>query len=368
MKLPFDLGVKFIFRLVAPGFVLALGLYPLLAGLRDASGVTVPIEYMFIGNILVAGWLMILLDQPIYMLFEGRRFWPNWLWRIFHYFEQQRLNELLRNEDEAYKLSNSAEGPKKRLFTKRNLEAWVQIRAFPIDEEQGKYEARYPTRLGNLLTAYETYPDIRYGLDGVFYWSRIWLRLDKDLREELDTKQAVADSGIYLSFALYLNAVIWSVYSLRFIEQTKISDHLPKIIDPQIVALSLFLLAYTVYRLSLYGQTQYGEAFKSVFDDNERKIDVSSVVKRVAAIIGDSSILNLDRREQFLIAWRYLHNYRVRCTKPECLKRDPMSPEEFKQHYGSAHQSINQRSNSDGSSGRDLTTDHQQKVQSGVQK
>src|SRR6185295_4167103 len=265
MKLPFDLGVKFIFRLVAPGFVLALGLYPLLAGLRDASGVTAPVEYIFIVSILIAGWLMILLDQPIYMLFEGRRFWPNWIWRFFHWIEQQRLAELILSEDKLYRLAESTEGPKKRLFTKRRLEAWVQIRAFPLDEEQGQYYAPYPTRLGNLLTAYETYPDRRYGLDGVFYWSRIWLRLDKDLREELDTKQAVADSGIYLSFALYLNAVIWGVYSLWFINQTRVFDHLPKIIDPQILALAFFLLAYTVYRLSLYGQTQYGEAFKSVF-------------------------------------------------------------------------------------------------------
>ena len=90
MKLPFDLGVKFIFRLVAPGFVLALGLYPLLAGLRDASGVTAPVEYIFIVSILIAGWLMILLDQPIYMLFEGRRFWPRADNSAPHHWTSQR--------------------------------------------------------------------------------------------------------------------------------------------------------------------------------------------------------------------------------------------------------------------------------------
>ena len=337
MKLPFELGVKFIFRLVAPGFVLSLGMYPLLAGLRDASAVTVPVEYIFLVNIFVTGWLIVLLDQPIYMLFEGRRFWPNWLWRIFHSIEEQRLRELLLFEDKTYTLSESSEGSKKRLLKKRLAETWVQIRTFPIEEQSGKYHARFPTRLGNLLMAYETYPDTRYGLDGVFYWQRIWLRLDKDLKEELDTKQAVADSGIYLSFALYVSAVIWTVFSLSFIQQTQINAHLPNIVHPAILALSFVLLAYITYRVSLYAQAQYGEAFKSVFDNNERKIDLSSVVSIVADIVLDASIFNLDRRQQALIAWRYLHNYRVKCTRPECADRGPMSPKEFEEHYASKH-------------------------------
>jgi hypothetical protein len=367
MKLPFELGVKFIFRLVAPGFVLSLGMYPLLAGIRDASGVTAPIQYIFIVSTLVAGWLIVLLDQPIYMLFEGRRFWPSWLWKFFHLIEHQRLAELLRIEDETYKLSQIGTESKKRLFTKRNLESWVRIRAFPFDE-QGKYQAQFPTRLGNLLTAFETYPDIRYGMDGVFYWSRIWLRLDKDLREELDTKQAVADSGIYLSLVLYLNAAIWAIYCSGYIQQTTVNDHLPRIIHPAILAISFFLAAYIVYRLSLYAQAQYGEAFKAVIDDNERKIDVSSVVKTVADIVVDSSILNLNRRQQYLIAWRYLHNYRVRCTRPECVQRDPMSPEGFKEHYGSCHPPQKPKEKNDGGHQRDITPDHKQEVQSGLQK
>jgi hypothetical protein len=301
------------------------------------------------------------------MIFEGRRFWPNWLWKFFYSIEQQRLAELLRLEDATYKLSQTGTESERRVFTKRNSETWVRIRAFPFNE-QGKYQAQFPTRLGNLLTAYETYPDIRYGMDGVFYWSRIWLCLDKDLREELDTKQAVADSGIYLSFALYLNAVIWAVYCSGYIRQTKINDHLPAIIHPAVLAVSFFLAAYIIYRLSLYAQAQYGEAFKSVFDDNERRIDVSSVVKTVADIVGDPSILNLDRRQQYLIAWRYLHNYRVRCTRSECAECDPISPEEFKQHYASRHQPQKQKEKNDEGKHRDITPDDKQEVQSGLQK
>jgi len=366
MKLPFGLGVKFLFRLIAPGFVLSLGMYPLLAGFRDATGVSVQVEYIFVVNMLLTGWLIALLDQPIYMLFEGRRFWPGWLWKSFYKLEEQRLAELIRIEKENSRLSKSSNKLfETKLFTKRNLEAWVQIREFPFDE-QGEYHAAFPTRLGNLLTAYETYPTIRYGMDGVFYWYRIWQRLDKEVREELDTQQAVADSGIYLSFALYANAVIWAFYSTPSIQQTAINQHLPVIIRPWVLVPLCLITGYTVYRLSLYAQAQYGEAFKSLFDNNERKIDVSAVVRRVADILFDYSILNLDRRQQFRIAWRYLHNYRVKCTRQECAERLPMSPEDFKEHYASSHKLQKQKEEKDGSGQRDITPNHKQKIQSHI--
>jgi hypothetical protein len=366
MKLPFELGVKFVFRLIAPGFVLSLGMYPLLAGLRDATGVSAKIEYIFIVNMLITGWLVVLLDQPLYMLFEGRRFWPGRLWKWFYKIEQRRLAKLLKIAAETSELSkNSKELYEKRIFTKRNLEAWVQIREFPLNEE-GKYQAAFPTRLGNLLTAYETYPKIRYGMDGVFYWYRIWDRLDRESREELDTRQAVADSGLYLSFALYANAVIWTFYSLPYIHQTAVNQHLPTIIRPWALIPLCLIAAYMAYRLSLYSQAQYGEAFKSLFDNNEKKIDVSAVVARVAEILRDSSILNLERQEQFLIAWRYLHNYRVKCTGSECAERRPMSPEEFKDHYASSHQAKKLKEEKDGSRHRDVTPYHEQKIQSHI--
>lgn len=361
MKLPFDLGVKFIFRLLAPGFVLSLGLYPLLAGLRDASGVEVRVEYLFIGSMLLMGWLVVLLDQPIYMIFEGRRFWPPWLWTLFYQIEQQRLAELLKLEENSYKLSKSKVGYKKKLFDKQNVEAWVQIRCFPLNEE-GAYEAAFPTRLGNLLTAYETYPDVRYGMDAVFYWPRIWFTLDKEVREELDTKQAVADSGIYVSFTLYANAVVWVVFCLPYISQTNINNHLPTIVPTWSLVPGFLATAYIIYRLSLYPQAQYGETFKAIFDNNEKKIDVSPAIRRVADIVRDSSILNLDRRQQFLIAWRYLHNYKVKCPRKECADREVMSPEEFKKHHASSHETQNEAEKTHGSGERDITPNHEQKI------
>ncbi len=102
MKLPFDLRVKLIFRLILPGFFLTLGLFPALATVRDRAQWSIAAEYIFILSILVTGWFITLLDQPIYMLFEGRRFWPMRMRTYFVTQEQKRLRQLLVERQTQY--------------------------------------------------------------------------------------------------------------------------------------------------------------------------------------------------------------------------------------------------------------------------
>jgi hypothetical protein len=47
----------------------------------------------------------------------------------------------------------------------------------------------------------------------VFYWYRLWVVIDKNLREELDNAQSVVDSTVYISFSLYLSGVIMFAYA-----------------------------------------------------------------------------------------------------------------------------------------------------------
>src|SRR4051812_49479200 len=107
---------------------------------------------------------MLLLDMPIYMVAEGRRFWPAWLRGWCLAAERGRLARLLTGRQEA-----RARGDRREV-----QERDVEIRGFPCDPN-GVPTAQFPTRLGNLLTAFETYPDRKYGMDGVFAWPRLWL-------------------------------------------------------------------------------------------------------------------------------------------------------------------------------------------------
>ena len=73
--------------------------------------------------------------------------------------------------------------------------------------------ALWPTRLGNLIAAYEQYPRLKYGLDAVFYWPRLWVTISKDLREEIDNQQAQADGLLYVAAALITSVAILLLYA-----------------------------------------------------------------------------------------------------------------------------------------------------------
>ena len=106
MKLPFDLGVKLFFRLVLPGFFVTFGAWPLVFNTLDAFGWPAGREAALVAITMIAGWLLVLLDMPIYMLYEGRRWWPARLRKVFIGHEQRRctrLQEQVRNKKDRRK-------------------------------------------------------------------------------------------------------------------------------------------------------------------------------------------------------------------------------------------------------------------------
>jgi hypothetical protein len=316
MKLPFDLSLKFVFRLLLPGLVVALALLPLMETALLVLHIRIAKEAVFIGLALVCGWLVLMLDMPIYMLYEGRRFWPRWLRRVLVQQEQKYLDRRLEI-DRRYQQKDA------RILYEDYQEAWVDIRQFPIDES-GKPIACFPTRMGNLIAAYEDYPNSRYGLDAIFFWSRIWVKLDKDLREDIDSSQALADSTLYTSFASSLLGVIFLVYTLlkmfgitgiRGVDQASFWSLI-------VITLAGFAAGYLLYRLGLHSQAAYGEWFKAMFDIYHSDLDFSPVLKRVGAITGEDE--PVPPQEQAKKAWLYLQYYRV---KPRGVPRSIPVPE-----------------------------------------
>jgi len=313
MKLPFEFGVQLFFRLIVPGFFLACGLFPVLLRILDALTVR-RFDELALGALVVAcGWLVVLADMPIYMLAEGRRWWPAWLASAGQAREHRRLE----------RIATSIESPIRRT----SLEASVEYRQFPLDS-QGHPEPRFPTRLGNLIAAFEEYPETRYGLDAVFFWPRIWLRLPEGTRAVLDGSQAVADSGVYSTICLFACSTLWSVYTL--LAAFGLPRVSPAVSVPEgvgIVALSA-AAAFAMYRVSVFANAQYGELFKATFDvtiardgafakevmDLEQVLRLARASSAVPArIITDAT--RLSERDRIAVAWRYLHNYRIRCPK-----------------------------------------------------
>jgi hypothetical protein len=127
-----------------------------------------------------------------------------------------------------------------------------------------------PTRLGNLTYEYELYPNCKYGLDSVFFFYRTWVSIDKDLRDELDRKQASVDGAFYLSFVLAL-AALWFFGWFWILLAADSYGESAQVLSPWLLGKRIefawalptwvnsplsgiyLVLPYGVYRLSLYG-------------------------------------------------------------------------------------------------------------------
>jgi hypothetical protein len=306
LKLPFEFGLKLFFRLLIPGFFITLGFTPILFAVLDRYGRSNKHEIAFAIATIIVGWIVIILDMPIYMLFEGRRFWPRFLLTRFLDCEKGRLRDI-----------KAAVTKYEKADHQRYLEASVELRGFPRNDD-GEYKASFPTRLGNLITAFETYPETRYGMDGVFYWYRIWIKLDKDLREEIDSQQALADSTVYASFALIVDGLLCLVYAIVSYFGVSKFIHLPNLWISASLSLVCFVSAYLVYRITMFAYGQFGELFKSVFDIYRAKIkdEVSDAVREVLEFSGDYSPMS--SRDKYEVVRRYLQNYKIKC--PACEK------------------------------------------------
>jgi hypothetical protein len=325
MQLPFDFGIKFIFRMIFRGVMLAAALVPAIHGILHALGFSIKFEYLFPIEVILWGWLIVINDELIYMLFEGRRYWPSPIRKLLIWFQRRRLNRLRKI---AFSRSPSID-------RRRSLEAGVEYGLYPTDEH-GEAFVEHPTRLGNIIESFESYSNVKYGLDSVFYWYRLWVVLDKDLREEIDSSQAVVDSTVYVSFVLYVSAFVMLVYAgiegaphlhrsyLSWLSAVKL-PYVPAPGTLCAMAAACLVIAFAVYRLSLPTHAKFGELFKSVFDQYRSKLVFDDVLKTIARIMDVPSLTLKSQREKNQMVWRYLRWHRIR---DEATKNN-MTPKEW---------------------------------------
>lgn len=320
MKPALTLSFGTFLRFVIPGFILALATYPLIVFLLDKSHLNYSNGYIFAALVALCGLLVVMCDMQIYMFLEGRRYWPASIWRFLVAQQQKSVARLLTIEEKTHR---AYKGRGDRWDELRYLEASVELRQFPLVE--GEPRAQWPTRLGNIINAYEEYSERIYGLDCSFFWPRLWLVLDEKIRAEIDDRQALVDSAVYLCLSLGLSAVVFATYAL--VESCGVA------IIPQVDAsswtwlgIASALLTYAVYRLSLHAHAQFGEMWKAIFDVYHDKIDLK-VDDTLKEWTHEDILEKVEPRIRNKIIWRFLHNYMIKCRstgeifKPHEYKR-----------------------------------------------
>ncbi len=291
------LGVKLpiLMRMILPGLLATAVLYPFMAWLLnflppDADHLWQRI-LAYAVLVLLLGALISTANSEIYKIYEGRIFWPPRLREWACQKQQARVTRLMKAAETAPTL--------------RRNELWYQLRVYPLNTK-GDPEATHPTMVGNILAGYEQYPNNRYGMDSVFYWPRIWLQIDKDKKEEIDSQWSVADGFLTLSAISYAGSVVWTVQALAALFGLGLS-RLP-FGAPGLTFAGVagwLLLGFFWYLLSLPFHRENGEVFKAIFDIYRNTLS-------------NMTSLKPDEKEDWYATWAYLQYLFLKC--PNCNK------------------------------------------------
>ncbi|MGD1081969.1 MAG: hypothetical protein ABR881_26930 [Candidatus Sulfotelmatobacter sp.] len=243
---------------------------------------------VFLAMILVFGVILSAISGEVYKLYEGRSGWPK-PWRDRCIARQNRRAAKMFQEMRA------ATDPA------RYDELSYRLRDYPQDPD-GTPQAKMPTILGNLLYQYEHYPEERYGMDAVFYWTRIWMVMDKDVKKEIDDQWSVADGFLSLSLVSFAGGLLWTLVGLLSWFDVAYT-RLPTDSNLTIVAgLFSLLMGYVFYRASLPFHRQNGERFRAIFDVYRDKI------KKMMS-------LKPNERSAWKAAWAYYQYGLLYCEK-----------------------------------------------------
>ena len=180
------------------------------------------------------------------------------------------------------------------------LESWDQLRTYPLNAS-GDYHGKMPTRLGNILAGYEQYPLLRYQMSSIFYFPRIWIQMDKETRDNIDSGWAIADGFLALSATLLVGGVLWiAVGIIGAFHCFSLPIPLGRSTYSIAGGAALLISSYGVYRLSLPFHLQNGELFRTIFDLYRDKV-------------WRMTELENNELEAWKSAWLYYQYFRVRC-------------------------------------------------------
>lgn len=143
---------------------------------------------------------------------------------------------------------------------------WHRLRLLRLDDEQELY-FRYPpktrldevmpTRLGNIFKSAELYPALRYGMDGVLFWPRLYAVLPDRVAAGLGEARSTLERLLALSWLSGLFAIGTSAYLL--VVRGPSSVYLGCLLGGTLVA-------HICYLAALRAADGYAEQVRAAFD------------------------------------------------------------------------------------------------------
>jgi hypothetical protein len=199
--------------------------------------------------------IMVLFSASLVEHFQNRLlriiegYWPHRLIRVRYYFANRWKKKIDGKYEELDTFIELDTVSKEAAYHKLSRRDFLdnEVSHLPVKEEH-----MMPTLLGNLLKAAEMYPSVRYGLDGVVSWPRLYPLLSDTVREDIIAARGRLDEStlrVAWSF-LFLVWAVWQWWALLSIIVALMSYG--RMIASAGVYGELIRTAYDLHRFDLY--------------------------------------------------------------------------------------------------------------------
>jgi hypothetical protein len=113
-----------------------------------------------------------------------------------------------------------------------------------------------PTKIGNVFKSIEIYPEWKYGMNGVFFWTRIQLLMSEENKNTLDKMRAFVDMFVELTWIFFVAAITYSIV-FAYNENYILSG----------VSLIIFIsFSLVSYEMAVESALNFGLYVRSIFD------------------------------------------------------------------------------------------------------
>jgi hypothetical protein len=251
--------------------VTALNLMLVVPLLPSSAQIPIHIEKIAVGDekwqavflsflVLILTGLLYDLNIPVIRFYEGYPWRGSLLGRSLLYFQKKRRNtaKALRLRGDEVRRNSDANPDQLEVVT--GLRS--RLGQFLNSELPDSESLVLPTRLGNVIRAFERYPAQAYGIDAIALWPRLIGKLDPAFAATIDEAKT--------SFDFMLNMSFLSGLTTLFILAIGIIFPLPlrwTFVWPLLGKLLFFaLLTVVFYYLSVNRAHDWGSQVKSAFD------------------------------------------------------------------------------------------------------
>lgn len=194
-----------------------------------------------VGGISVSAALIQMIQDPVLRLLEG--YWPRWFakWRFNR--ATQWADRLVAKTSRWQELQHAVSAHD--LAERRQLDAEIARIALPR-------ERIMPTLIGNLLRSAEDYPGLRYGLDAIVCWPRLFLLLPPGTQQEISAarERLGTQTRLFVWSLLFLVWTWWQWWALGAVGVMIMAYY--GIITAAAVYGDILRAAFDVHRFSLY--------------------------------------------------------------------------------------------------------------------